>query len=102
QRAVACGRARFTLQGFRSRTRTLGRRFAVAMPGLGILLRFLPRTGRTCGGEFHSKAARFGKTDGNRLLRRRRAVLSFPYVMHLFANKLSCLGGSRFSLPGVF
>jgi hypothetical protein len=38
--------------------------------------------------EFDSRAARLGKTDRNRLLRRTRAVFSLADVVYFLANEL--------------
>jgi hypothetical protein len=39
----------------------------------------------------HACSSRFRKTDGNRLLRGSRSMLSFANMMHLLANKLARL-----------
>src|SRR6516164_2700716 len=49
-------------------------------------------------GQLHAGTSRLGQPDGNCLLRRLRAMLSFANMMHLFTDKLAGLRTGRFSL----
>jgi hypothetical protein len=51
--------------------------------------------------QFDSRAPRFRQADGNRLLRRPRAMFAFADVMKFLAHKFASLGGRRFALPRI-
>src|SRR5205085_1470708 len=97
ERRAGRGPARLTLQRAhgraRARTRGLGatarasrarrRRRTLARRRLRALRRR---------SELHPGAARFAQADGDRLLRRARAMLAFTNVMHLLTDELPGLG----------
>src|SRR6516162_8268027 len=49
-------------------------------------------------GQLHAGTSRLGQPNGNGLLRRLSAMLSFANMMHLFTDKLAGLCTGRFSL----
>src|SRR5207248_6497538 len=108
QRTPGSGAAAFAAQSARSGART-GTRWAPPASGAATtqvaagpgshLLGSPPAFGRS---ELDAGAARFGKPNGNSLLRRARSVLALADVMHLFANKFARLSAGRFSLARVF
>jgi hypothetical protein len=53
-------------------------------------------------GQLYACATRFGKADGDRLLRGASAVLAFADVVHFFAYELACLGAGGLSFLLVF
>ena len=48
---------------------------------------------RASAGRFDARATRFGKPDGNGLLRRLLAVFALADMMHFFANKFALSAG---------
>jgi len=70
---------------------------------LGILLRFPANRSRTFSWrKLYTSPAGFGEAYRDCLLRRTRAMLAFPDMMDLFANKFSSLSGRRFPFSCVF
>src|SRR2546423_9938137 len=49
--------------------------------------------------EFYSRAASFGKADGNRLFGAARSMLAFANMMDCLTHKLAGLRGGSFALP---
>src|SRR5438477_3954476 len=108
QRTPGSGAAAFAAQSARNSARTgarwppPARRTATTQvaAGPGSHLLGSPATfGRS---ELDAGAARFGKPNGNSLLRRACSVLALADVMHLLANKFARLSAGRFSLARVF
>jgi hypothetical protein len=93
-RRAASFAAKSALDGARARAR----RFATGLSAFGKIALRLGARARRCPfarAQLHARAARLRQADGDRLLRRARAVFSFTNVAHLFAHELSSLRRGR-------
>ena len=79
-----------------------GRNFVRTLRRLSILRRFLPSRCRSPRRQFHSRAPRLRKPNGNCLLGRSRSMFSLPNVIHFFPDELSRLGRWRLPFPRIF
>lgn len=98
----------FFSQRARGCARTCGRWFAagVALPlaiiSLSLIVGFCGLRSRARWAELYTCAPSFRQADRNRLLRRRRAMLSFAHMVHFLSHEFSGLGAGRFSFAGIF
>src|SRR5262245_19208431 len=88
ERAMRCGAPRLPLQAAQRSGRTSARRVSTAFWDPDSFL----------AGKRDPGAARLGQADGDRLLRGRRAVLTFAHVLDFLAHELACGGAGTFSL----
>src|SRR5438270_2203273 len=103
QRTPGSGAAAFAAQSARNSARTgarwpLSSRAATTQVAAGPGAHLLGGPATFGRSELDSGAARFGKPNGNSLLRRARSVLALADVVHLLANKLTRLRARRFAL----
>src|SRR5438270_9495807 len=104
QRTPGSGAAAFAAQSARNSARTgarwpppaSGAATTQVAAGPGAHLLGSPAAFRRS--ELDAGAARFGKPNGDSLLRRARSVLALSNVMHLLANKFAGLSARRFAL----
>src|SRR5438067_2925408 len=106
ERRARSGSARLALQRTADSARPPAGRAAGLAPLREVALRLaarprgrLPASGRW---QLHSRAARLRQADRDGLLRRTRAVLALPNVVHLLAHELASLRRRRLALRGVF
>jgi hypothetical protein len=75
--------------------------FAFGQVALGVLDGSFGRFSWLGGRQFDAGAARFGEADGDRLLRRSRAMFALPNVIDRLFDEFARLSGGRFSLALV-
>ena len=69
---------------------------------LGLLADFFGLGSLFRRGQFHARAASFGKADGDRLFGGAGAVFAFADVVDGFADEFTSLGGGGFAFALVF
>src|ERR1700719_2520608 len=92
----------FAFQGPGHRSRTRSGRPSISLPAFfAVELRLFAGALRCVGSiglrQFHACASSFRKSDRDSLFRVRRAMLSFAYVVHLFADKFAGPSARRFA-----
>src|ERR1700683_1069197 len=95
KRRVRCRRMSFALQSAFGSPRSLGRNFVRVLCRLRILCRFLSRRRRSPRWQFHSRAPRLRKPNGNCLPSRSCSMFALPDMIHLFFHELSRLRRRR-------
>src|SRR5207302_8450595 len=104
ERTPGSGAAAFAAQSARNCARTGARwpppasRAATTQVAAGAGAHLLGGPATFGRSELDAGAARFGKPNGDSLLRRARSVLALADVVHLLANKFARLRAGRFSL----
>src|SRR5581483_3909492 len=102
------GRASFALQcslgcaGPFSRRLAFPAALAFRQIALGLSARPVGCTASLRRRQFHAGAARFREANRDGLLWRSCAVLAFANVLHLFANKFTCLCTGGFAFARIF